>query len=126
MSRAVQKGKKGENEACEWIQKYVFKGKREVKRNREQVDIGCDIMCRPFIFEVKRREKVALGKWWIQISIVQKHLRKFDKEYIPVVMYRQNNGNWQFLISSQSIGVTTGGYIQINHIVFLEWARKYI
>lgn len=126
MSRPVQKGKAGENEACEWIRKHIFKGLREVKRNREQVELGCDIICKPFIFEIKRREKLALGKWWIQISIVQKYLRSFNKEYIPVVMYRQNKGNWEFLISTEALGITTGGYIHISAVTFIEWAVKYV
>jgi hypothetical protein len=45
--------------------------------------------------------------------------------YIPVVMFRQNYKQWEFLISSETIGVD-GLYIRLNKEVFLEWASTYI
>jgi hypothetical protein len=125
MNRAVQKGKKGENEACEWIRKHLFDGKREVKRNHNQAFIGADIVCYPFIFEIKRREKLALDKWWIQIHRCYKVLIDHKASYIPVVMFRINNGQWEFLISAETIGCDTG-YVRIGVPRFTEWARRYV
>jgi len=119
------KGKKGEDEACEWISKNLYESKRTLRRNYNQVYIGADIVSHPFIFEVKRSETLALDKWWIQINKVYKRLLEHKKPTIRVVMFRQNHRQWEFLISSETIGCTAG-YIRITDARFKEWASKYI
>lgn len=120
-----QKGKKGENEAIEWFQKHIFDNKLILRRNTNQTFIGCDFVAKPFIVEVKRQETLKLSKWWLQISIVEKHLASFNQMYIPVVMFRQNNRYWEFLISATVIG-DTHGYIQLKEERFRSWARRFV
>ena len=119
------KGKKGEDEACRWLEKNIFDNKRQLKPNTDQAYIGCDIQATPFIVEVKRREALALNGWWIQINKTYKRLELHGRMYIPVVMFRQNQCAWEFLISSRTIGLTNG-YIRINDARFKEWARFYL
>jgi hypothetical protein len=125
MVNPKQKGKKGEDEACEWLSKYLYHNKRFLERNQNQVFIGADIVTYPFIFEVKRRETLALDAWWIQIHRVHDKLKNLNKMYIPVVMFRQNRKEWEFLISASSIGCT-GGYVRLNNSRFIEWAGRYV
>ena len=125
MVNPKQKGKKGENEACRWLEEKIFSKNVSLKPNQNQAFIGCDIIATPFIVEVKRRETLALDKWWIQINIVYKRLMEYKRPYIPVVMFRQNQGSWEFLISSRTIGLTHG-YVRINEARFKEWAQQYV
>ncbi len=120
-----KKGKGGENEACRWLEKWIFNRSVALKPNQNQAFIGCDIIATPFIVEVKRQETLHLDKWWIQINTVFKRLEEYHKLYIPVVMFRQNQGVWEFLISSRTIGLTDG-YIRINEARFKEWAIKLV
>jgi hypothetical protein len=124
MVNPKQKGKRGENEACEWLSKYIYENKRQLERNQNQMFIGADIVSKPFIIEVKRREALVLDSWWIQISSVETKLREFNKSYIPVVMFRRNHCKWEFLISATAIGCTNG-YIRLNESRFVEWAKRY-
>jgi len=121
---AKQKGKTGEAEACEWLGKYLFEGNVRPEPNNKQVHIGCDIIVPPFIVEVKRRETLSLDQWWIQICKVDRHLLKMDREFIPVVMFRQNRRDWEFLISANTIGCKIG-YVRLKSNRFLEWAKRY-
>ena len=125
MSMARAKGKRGENEACEWISKHLYANKRNLERNHNQTFIGCDIVSQPFIFEVKRQETLHLDNWWIQIHKVFVVLKEHNKLYIPVVMFRQNNKIWEFLISAETIGQETG-YIRLTQMVFKQWAKRYV
>mgnify|MGYP000208770152 CR=1 FL=1 len=119
------KGKRGENEACEWLSKYLYDNKRQLTINHNQMFIGCDIVSKPFIFEVKRSEILHLDKWWIQIHKVFNVLKAHNQLFIPVVMFRQNNRVWEFLISAEAIGSDTG-YIRLSQMVFKHWAKHYI
>jgi hypothetical protein len=119
------KGKAGENEACEWLMKHIYDNKRILHRNRNQTFVGADIVTKPFVIEVKRRETLALDKWWIQINKVRNRMREYDQEWIPVVMFRVNRGPWEFLISAEVIGDTTG-WIRIPQNRFIRWARRYV
>jgi len=125
MSMARQKGKRGENEACEWISKYLYFNKRMLTRNHNQTFIGCDIVSPPFIFEVKRVETLHLDNWWIQIHKVFTVLKDNNQLFIPVVMFRQNNKAWEFLISAETIG-SDAGYIRLSQMVFKQWAKRYV
>jgi len=125
MVMARSKGKRGENEACDWISRMIFDNKRKIERNHNQMFIGCDIVSEPFIFEVKRCEALYLDKWWIQIHRVYVVLKDHNKLFIPVVMFRQNNKIWEFLISAEMIGSDIG-YIRLNQMVFKHWAKRYV
>lgn len=123
-SGAKQKGKKGEQEACEWLRKHLFENQVVPQPNHNQIYIGCDIIVPPFIIEVKRQETLYLDKWWIQIQKVDKHLLNMDREFISVVMFRQNHREWEFLIDASAIGCERG-YVRLGRSRFLEWAKKY-
>ncbi len=125
MVNPKRKGKSGEDEACEWIMNYLYDNNRTITRNYNQMYIGADIVDYPLIYEVKRREDLALDKWWGQIMAVKRRLIKHNKQTIPVVMFRQNRKQWEFLISAEVIGGEYG-YVRLNEIRFMEWARRYI
>ena len=96
-----------------------------LRPNQNQTFIGCDIVAEPFIFEIKRREALNFNSWWIQINKVYKTLAKYDKLYIPVVMFRVNKKEWEFLISATVIGDDVG-YIHISAPRFITWAKRYV
>lgn len=125
MVNPLKKGKTGEDEACRWLSKYLYSNKINLQRNKNQSFIGCDIFSFPFIFEVKRRETLALNSWWRQIDSVNKKLFEFKSSYIPVVMFRQNRGEWEFLISAETIGCNHG-YIRLTEATFAKWAQRYV
>lgn len=124
MVNPKQKGKRGEDEACEWLSIHLYDRKRTLTRNHNQTFVRCDIFSPPFIVEVKRQEVLGLDQWWIQIHKVHVEMKKHDKLYIPVVMFRQNRKDWEFLISAGMIGCT-GGYIRLGEMRFVEWAKRY-
>lgn len=119
---ARAKGASGEREACEWLERNLFMntrscGERKLSRNIAQSrDGGHDIDANPFMFEVKRRQSIAFDKWWIQISKAVK-----GKQRIPVVMFRPNKSQWDFLISAKWIG-NRSGWIHIPAQTFINWA----
>jgi Holliday junction resolvase-like predicted endonuclease len=125
MVNPKQKGKAGENEACLWFAKHVFDNTVVLERNHNQTFIGCDIVAHPFIVEVKRREALAYDKWWIQINKVYLRLQEFNQAYIPVVMFRQNRKEWEFLISATTIGSNVG-WVHIPAVRFKDWAKRYV
>jgi hypothetical protein len=125
MVNPKRKGKSGEDEACEWINKHIYDNRRRLTRNYNQAYVGVDILDYPFIYEVKRSERLSLDAWWIQVSKVQKRLKAHNKQTIPVVMFRQNNKPWEFLISADAIGGSTG-WIRLTQNRFKEWASRYV
>ena len=125
MLKGQRKGKKGEKEACEWLEFHLFNNQITLRRNPDQVKYGYDIFGHPFIFEVKRREKLNLNKWWMQIITVRDKMAVDGKETIPIVMFRQNNAFWEFLIAAEAIGIT-GGWVHINSVQFKKWAKQYV
>ena len=110
------KGIRGELEFAKWLHKNLNLDKvpdRDLEQARKG---GADILeVKPFVFEVKRQEKLLLNLWWQQ---VEKSVA--TKNSIPVVAYRQNYQPWRFLISAKMIGLDCG-YIQIESGVFIEW-----
>ncbi len=125
MINPKQKGKSGEDEACSWISENIYLKQRTITRNYNQMYIGADIVDYPLIYEVKRREALALDHWWGQIYKVKERLLLHNKQTIPVVMFRQNRRRWEFLISAEVIG-GTGGWIRLNEVRFKEWAKRYV
>jgi len=121
---ARAKGANGEREFCEWLSKNFSIPKPE--RNLEQVrEGGADILCRPFAFEIKRCENILLQKWWTQINtaVSNQHGKAFGLE--PVVAFRVNAKDWEFLISAKHIGVFAG-YLHMPAHVWKKWAMNYI
>lgn len=121
MVHARNKGKDGE---LEWIKTFgiLFKG-RELKRNLDQTrEGGADILgCEPFIVEVKRCEKLELDKWWRQVKVAEQALLAQDKTVrIPTVSYRQNRGQWTFLLPASLMGIDTDSYVITKLELFIK------
>ena len=95
---------------------------QEVVRNLTQSrDGGRDLdNTQPFCVEVKRCERLALKAWWIQAK-----KSCTDEYHIPVVMFRQNRQDWEFLLPASMIGVEKG-FIRLDHLVFKRWAHTFI
>jgi len=118
---ARSKGANGEREFCKWL--YENLNVSMPTRNLEQVRSGgSDIIdIPPFYFEVKRVEKLCLYKWWNQVrKAVDKQV---DSSLVPIVAFRQNRKDWEFLISATHIGIDKG-YLHITERVFLKWIRN--
>lgn len=124
------KGKNGELEFAKWLEENLDLEKK-LKRNIEQVrEGGADITClKPFLFEVKRCEKLDLFSWWGQIKRAADNYNKQNKILtnndfrMPIVAFRQNRKKWEFLISASNIGLEFG-FIRITERIFLEWAKN--
>jgi len=123
-----RKGATGEREFCDWLFKNFTEVIEKPKRNLLQVrEGGADIICPPFMFEIKRTEKVNLTAFWFQ---VKKATIKYIESgadgcefLIPVVAFRQNNKPWKFLIGAEYIGVETG-FLEITERVFIKFAKQ--
>lgn len=125
MSKAVQKGKSGENEFCQLINHH-FDVNLERQYNQASGD-STDVIFDPyFLFEVKRREKLDFDPWWSQVRHAEKAYKlKYKKYIMPVVAFRQNRKEWEFLIPASLIGIDTR-YLHVDRYVFLTFARNYI
>jgi hypothetical protein len=117
MVNARAKGASGEREFCKWISDSLDL-EHTPTRNLEQVRSGgADILgVDPFVFEIKRVERVNRKKWWLQVKAAA------EPGSIPVVAYRQNRKPWEFLIPASCIGLTYG-YIVLEEKEFTAWAR---
>lgn len=119
------KGSSGEREFCRWL-KEAFDIDVLPTRNLEQTrEGGADILdVPPFCFEVKRVEYLSLDTWWLQvIKAAREYNDSLDSfEWIPVVAFRQNNRQWEFLISAKNIGLEHG-FVRLQSLRFVQWAR---
>lgn len=122
-SRAKQKGKKGEDEACEKLQRLMALDYLPQRNLRQTTYFGGDILLirEGFGIEVKRREVVDLQAWWNQIYFACRKFKTKDLE--PIVMYRTNRAEWQYLISSTNIGIAPG-WLHINETLFKVYVRR--
>lgn len=110
------KGSAGEREFCEWLYNKLELEEKPTRNLEQTRDSGADIVCvEPFIFEVKRCQRLALRDWWLQVSKAQ-----FDDRKIRVVAFRQNQQPWRFLISAKYIGLEVG-YIQLEESEAIRW-----
>jgi len=118
MINSRSKGSAGEREACRWLQEKLeldFLPTRTLDQTREG---GADITCiKPFFFEVKRCQALALRDWWVQVTAA------CDRSGVRVVMFRQDKQPWRFLISATYIGLNKG-FIQLEQKVAIEWMKK--
>ena len=115
------KGANGEREAARWLTDK-FNLERLLIRNLEQTRSGGHDLngFQPFAFEIKRSQTLDKRNWWLQA------VNSCTQEYnIPIVMYRQNNNPWRFLVSAKNIGLTKG-YIQLEEREFVLWINKII
>lgn len=116
---ARNKGAGGEREFCKYIAELLDlpdMPKRQLDQTREG---GGDVIVPPFLFEVKRQERLTLQNWWKQA------VASAGGDLKPVVAYRQNRHAWRFLIPAEEIGVF-GGYICLESPIFAAWARPLI
>ena len=118
----VHKGKRGENEFCEWLDKNL--GIDYAVREYNQAKGGADIVIEDFIIEVKRRENLDLADWWYQVAIAKK--RHAETDLIPIVAFRQNRKAWRFLIPANLITGIEKGYLEAPAEVFIEFAKSII
>ncbi len=117
------KGAKGELEFCKWL--YTNYNIPMPTRNLEQVRSGgSDIIdVEPFYFEIKRCEKLELYSWWLQVTRAVN--KTCIENIVPVVAFRQNRKDWEFLIPATEIGIEKG-YLRITERVFLKWSTEKI
>lgn len=120
MINARSKGACGEREAAKWL-KAKFGLEKEPQRNLEQVRSGGFDLTGfpPFALEIKRCQLLSKRDWWLQVRAAA------AEHEIAVVMYRQNNLKWHFLIPAEFIGIATG-YIQLEEREFIIWAKNII
>lgn len=122
-----KKGKLGEVDFCRWLDDNLqFSEKRQfgekTERNYNQADgNSADIIVHPFIFEIKRREKLDLKKWWLQVVIAKNS--NPNPALTPVVAFRQNRKKWEFLIPAQLIGLEEG-WLHTTENTFIDYARN--
>jgi hypothetical protein len=124
MVNSINKGKNGEREFCIWLEKNFHLPERP-KRNLEQTrEGGYDIYVKPFLFEVKRVEKIERDKWWKQVVKASEQI----ENSVPVVAYRQNRHKWNFLISIKFLcyDFEEDGYLEIKDNVFIMWAKNFL
>lgn len=121
------KGSAGEREFCQWLYDN-FDLDKIPERNLEQTrEGGADILdITPFVFEVKRQERLDLNSWWLQVlTATRERDTEIDIDHIPVVAFRQNNKKWEFLISAKYIGLEHG-FIRLHAIRFIQWAKEFL
>lgn len=120
------KGSSGEREFTAYLaHNFNIETERLLGQAREG---GCDVKHYPFAFEVKRRESLDLRSWWIQVLRAVKDLRKndlMDNRYgwRPIVAFRQNRKEWEFLISAEHIGLDKG-FVRLANHEFKKWFRR--
>ncbi len=108
------KGADGELEFCNRFQPFFIDPlKRNLLQSREG---GADITgCDPWVIEVKRCQQIELNKWWKQVSAAVT-----EEWHIPTVAYRQNFGQWTFLLPSDMLGIDHPGYVIAHEDVWLQ------
>lgn len=80
------KGANGEREVCKLLaEEFGVKVGRELGQAR---DSGCDIRLQSFVFEIKRRKRIATYEWLEQAEAASK------PGEMPVVMARADGKDW--------------------------------
>lgn len=108
--RSKRKGASGEREAGKVLAEMLGLSEN-LQRNLGQARAGgCDHTgLSKWAIEVKRQETLALGAWWKQAQEQADALGR-----MPLVMFRQNNKPWRFLIPASLLGNYCGifGYVE--------------
>lgn len=112
------KGKVGEHEFCKWL-KDLLDLDIVPERNLNQVRAtGADVInIHPFVFEIKRCEKLELRKWWSKL------FTQIKTGEIPVLAYRQNRQLWRIAIDSECVGIS-GGFVVLEPFETERWLKK--
>jgi hypothetical protein len=128
---ARSKGASGEREACKWLHRRLYGRDVGLERNLNQVRSGgADVIHHPFVFEIKRRGRsernLNYNAWWIQVNKAAKACNENEgvDTYTPIVMFRIDAGDWQFLIPATQIGCSQG-WLHIDRVRFLQWAKSF-
>lgn len=115
------KGSEYERQFCKWL---LLNLGVKAKRNLDQVrDSGSDVLTEKFMFECKREEQLRLDDYWYQVIVSAK---KFERETIPVVVFRQSRRKQEFLIPAVLIPGQKTGFVRIKEEVFLNFSKEMI
>jgi hypothetical protein len=125
MSLASRKGSGGEREFCDWIFKHLKLTEKPTRNLNQWRSGGEDIDFAPFVFEIKRCESVTpvgMRRWWLQVTKAARN----KEERIPVVCYRQNRKNWNFLVPFKYVHMAGNhpGYAHLEEREFLIWFKN--
>lgn len=107
-----RKGACGERELAKALSELL---NLDISRNLDQTrDGGHDLDGLPFALEVKRQEKLSLGKWWRQ-AVEQANGRP------PVLAYRQSRKPWRFvvpvMVMSEGIHVIDNPMYELDYTI---------
>jgi hypothetical protein len=112
------KGRAGEHEFCKWL-RDLLNLDIVPERNLDQVRAtGADVInIHPFVFEVKRCEKLELRKWWVKL------INNVESGEIPVLAYRQNHQQWRLAIDAVCVGLS-GCFVVLEPHESIYWLKK--
>lgn len=122
---ARSKGASGEREFCKYLQEHFNLEELPTRNLNQTREGGVDVLCNPFAFEVKRREVLNYVAWWTQVTTATNNPKDIAFGLEPVVAFRQNGKQWEFLISAKHIGLTRG-FVHVSSYVFDNWVKKYL
>lgn len=132
------KGQNGEREIATLLNPIIHRVKRrlhyaeedilnphkQVQRNQMQTAIGgCDLTnTYTLAIEVKRQEQLSINTWWKQCAKAAEEMGN----YIPVLLYRQNNKKWRAVMEVQLPGDKTLYRADLEINSFLDWFEGYL
>lgn len=116
------KGAGFERDVCQWLDSNLnIQTSRLLGQAR---DGGADIETEHFLIECKRRENLDLFNWWNQVLIAQKE--HDNTEIIPVVVFKQNRKDMEWLIPANLLPNVERGYMRVSCFVFKQFAEGII
>lgn len=122
MVKSVQKGKRGEDQFCKFLNKHFG---INVRREHFQAQgKAADIILDDFLIEVKYREVHNFEDYWLQINTAK--VRRGHDHQIPIVAYRSNRQPWRFMLPANLIHGIRKGYVIASEDVFIEFAKGII
>lgn len=114
------KGARGELEAAEYLRKWFPKAQRGVSQARGGKD-GADVEGVPMHHvEVKRYKSIAVTSWVEQADSDRRMAARRDEDRqgdIPIVMMRQDRGDWLVAMKAEHYFDTFKGDLNWNGIV---------
>lgn len=122
MANARTKGRNGEREARFWLAKAIGVDVDEIQRNLQQTrEGGADILGIDGLeIEVKRQETLVVETWWRQVQRAADRTGK-----LPVLMYRQNRGKWNFCLPAYLLLPGMKGKITLGESEMQVWLRHW-
>lgn len=108
------KGAAGEREFAQLASHYLG---REVKRLLGQArDGGGDVPVAPVLFEVKRRNRIAMLRWMEQAETSAREYAATGRAvHAPAVALREDNGEWYVLCSATTFFNLAGA--EMNRLI---------